>query len=59
MCKVVYASARPSCPSRLIVRSAFDKAHVRPIRVNAMLTLDRVKPELLSPQWLPHRCHIG
>jgi hypothetical protein len=42
---------RPSCPS--------DKALLHQIRVNAMLTSDRVKLELLCPWWLPHRCHIG
>jgi hypothetical protein len=35
------------CPS--------DKAHVRPIWVNAMMTLDKVKPELL----LHGGCHIA
>jgi hypothetical protein len=30
-----------------------DKALVRQIRINAMLTSDRVKPELLCPRWLP------
>jgi hypothetical protein len=24
-----------------------------------MLTFDKVKPELLCPQWLPRRYHIG
>jgi hypothetical protein len=36
-----------------------DKARVRQIRINGMLTFDRIKPELLCPWWLPHRCHIG
>jgi hypothetical protein len=36
-----------------------DKARVRHIRVNGMLTSKRVKPELLCPRWLPHRCHVG
>jgi hypothetical protein len=36
-----------------------DKVLVRQIRVNAMLTSDKVKPELLCPRWLPRRCHIG
>jgi hypothetical protein len=36
----------------------FDKAHVCLIRVNAMLTLDKIKPELLSPRW-PNCCHVG
>jgi hypothetical protein len=44
-------SVRPSVTS--------DKAHVRYIRVNGMLTSKRVKPELLCPWWLPHRCHVG
>jgi hypothetical protein len=46
-------------PTRPSVTS--DKALVRQIRVNAMLTSDRVKPELLCPQWLPHwmaRCKL-
>jgi hypothetical protein len=30
-----------------------DKTRVRHIRVNGMLTSDRVKPELLCPRWLP------
>jgi hypothetical protein len=30
-----------------------DKVLVRQIRVNAMLTSDKVKPELLCPRWLP------
>jgi hypothetical protein len=41
--------------------------HIRPsrpirvyqIRVNAMLTSERVKSELLCPRWLPHGCHVG
>jgi hypothetical protein len=36
-----------------------DKVLVRQIRVNAMLTSDKVKPELLCPRWLPCRCHVG
>jgi hypothetical protein len=36
-----------------------DKVLVRQIRVNAMLTYDKVKPELLCPQWLPRCCHVG
>jgi hypothetical protein len=36
-----------------------DKVLVRQIRVNAMLTSNKVKPELLCPRWLPHRCHVG
>jgi hypothetical protein len=35
-----------------------DKALVRQIRVNAMLTSNRVKLELLCPRWLPHHCHV-
>jgi hypothetical protein len=35
-----------------------DKVHVRPIRVNVLLTLDRVNLDLLCPRWLPHRCHV-
>ena len=42
---------------RLLVRS--DRAHVSDMTVNGMLTSDRVKPELLCPRWLPHRCHVG
>jgi hypothetical protein len=52
--KVVTATdgqTRPSVTS--------DKARVRHIRVNGMLTSDRVKPELLCTRWLPHRCHVG
>jgi hypothetical protein len=44
-------SVRPSVTS--------DKARVRHVRVNGMLTSKRVKPELLCPRWLPHRCHVG
>jgi hypothetical protein len=36
-----------------------EKVLVRQIRVNAMLTYDKVKPELLCPQWLPRCCHVG
>jgi hypothetical protein len=36
-----------------------DKVLVRQIRVNAMLTSDKVKPELLCPRWLPRCCHVG
>jgi hypothetical protein len=36
-----------------------DKVLVRQIRVNAMLTYDKVKPELLCPQWQPRCCHVG
>jgi hypothetical protein len=46
-----HPSVRPSVTS--------DKARVRHIRVNGMLTSKRVKPELLCPRWLPHRCHVG
>jgi hypothetical protein len=35
-----------------------DKALVRQIRVNAMLTFDRIKLELLCPWWLPRCCHV-
>jgi hypothetical protein len=45
------SSVRPSVTS--------DKVHVRPIRVNVLLTLDRVNPDLPCPRWLPHRCHVG
>jgi hypothetical protein len=54
LCRVVTATdgqTRPSVTS--------DKARVRHIRVNGMLTSKRVKPELLCPRWLPHRCHVG
>jgi hypothetical protein len=53
-CRVVCASVRPSRPS---VTS--DKVHVRPIRANVLLTLNRVNLDLLCPRWLPHRCHIA
>jgi hypothetical protein len=36
-----------------------DKVLVRQIRINAMLTSDKVKPELLCPRWLPRCCHVG
>jgi hypothetical protein len=36
-----------------------DKVRVRPIRVNVLLTLDRVNLDLLCPRWLPHCCHIA
>jgi hypothetical protein len=36
-----------------------DKVLVRQIRINAMLTSDKVKLELLYPRWLPRRCHVG
>jgi hypothetical protein len=52
--RVVCASVGPSRPS---VTS--DKVRVRPIRVNVLLTLDRVNLDLLCPRWLPHRCHVG
>jgi NAD(P)-dependent dehydrogenase (short-subunit alcohol dehydrogenase family) len=51
---VACASVRLSRPS---VTS--DKVRVRPIRVNVLLTLDRVNLDLPCPQWLPHRCHVG
>jgi hypothetical protein len=44
-------SVRPSGTS--------DEVLVRQIRVNAMLTSDKVKPELLCPRWLPRCCHVG
>jgi hypothetical protein len=45
----------------LWVRSSVmsDKVRVRPIRVNVLLTLDRVNLDLLCPRWLPHCCHIA
>jgi hypothetical protein len=49
--RVVCASVRPSVTS--------DKVHVRPIRVNVLLTLNKVNLDLLCPRWLPHRCHIA
>jgi hypothetical protein len=52
--RVVCASVRSSRPS---VTS--DKVHVRLIRVNVLLTLDRINLDLLCPRWLPHRCHIA
>jgi hypothetical protein len=42
---------------RLSVMS--DKVHVHPIRVNVLLTLDRVNLDLLCLWWLPHPCHIA
>jgi hypothetical protein len=51
------SDGRTGTSVRLSVTS--DKARVRHIRVNGMLTSDRVKPELLCLRWLPHRCHIG
>jgi hypothetical protein len=36
-----------------------DKVRVRPIRVNVLLTLDKVNIDLLCPRWLPHRYHVG
>jgi hypothetical protein len=50
----VHPSVRLICPS---VTS--DKVHVRPIRVNVLLTLNRVNLDLLCLRWLPHRCHIA
>jgi hypothetical protein len=35
-----------------------DKVHARPIRVNVLLTLDKINLDLLCPWWLPHRCHV-
>jgi hypothetical protein len=52
--RVVTATDRQTRPS---VTS--DKVLVRQIRVNAMLTSDKVKPELLCPRWLPRRYHVG
>jgi hypothetical protein len=48
---VTNGQTRPSVTS--------NKARVRHIRINGMLTSNRVKPELLCPWWLPHRCHVG
>jgi hypothetical protein len=45
------SSVRPSVTS--------NKVHVRLIRVNILLTLDRVNLDLLCPRWLPHCCHIA
>jgi hypothetical protein len=53
-CLCVRASVSSICPS---VTS--DTVRVRPIRVNVLLTLDRVNLDLLCPRWLPHRCHIA
>jgi hypothetical protein len=49
------------CPSVSSVRPSVtsDKVRVHPIRVNVLLTLDRINLDLLCPRWLPHRCHIG
>jgi hypothetical protein len=54
------------CPTRVVTATdgqtrpsvTSDKVLVRQIRVNAILTSDKVKPELLCPQWLLRRCHI-
>jgi hypothetical protein len=54
MSRVVCTSVHSSRPS---VTS--NKVRVCPIRVNVLLTLDRVNLDLLCPQWLPHRCHVG
>jgi hypothetical protein len=51
--RVVCASV---CPSHPFVTS--NKVRVRPIRVNILLTLDRVNLDLLCPWWLPHPYHI-
>jgi hypothetical protein len=55
------SSVRPSrpsvCHSRPSVTS--DKVRVRPIRINVLLTLDRVNLELRCPRWLPYRCHMA
>jgi hypothetical protein len=48
------ASVSFVCPS-----ITSNKVRVRPIRVNVLLTLDRVNLDLLCPWWLPHRCHIA
>jgi hypothetical protein len=53
-CRVVTATDGQTHP---FVTS--DKTLVCQIRVNAMLTSDRIKPELLCPRWLPRRCHVG
>jgi hypothetical protein len=56
--RVVCASVCASvCLSRPSVMS--DKVCIRPIRVNVLLTLDRVNLDLLYPRWLPHCCHIA
>jgi hypothetical protein len=49
--RVVCASIRPSVTS--------DKVRVRTIRVNVLVTLDRVNLDLLCPRWLPHCYHVG
>jgi hypothetical protein len=49
-CLCVRPSVRPSVTS--------DKVHVCPIRVNVLLTLNRVNLDLLCLRWLPHRCHV-
>jgi hypothetical protein len=54
MDRVVCTSVRSS---RLSITS--DKVRVRPIRINVLLTLDRVNLDLPCPRWLPHRCHVG
>jgi hypothetical protein len=52
------ASVRPSVMFVTSNRPS-DNTHVHLIRVNSVLTLDKVKMELLSPRWLPHGCHVG
>jgi hypothetical protein len=67
-CAYSHFSKDPKCLSGLSRRQT--DRHVRPsvtsnkvlvcqIRVNAMLTSDKVKLELLCPRWLPRRCHVG
>jgi hypothetical protein len=52
--RVVTATDKQTCSS---VTS--DKVLVRQIRVNTMLTSNKVKPELLYPRWLPRCYHVG
>jgi hypothetical protein len=49
---------RPSDMS-ITSKCPFDKAHVRLIGVNFILTFDKVKTKLLCPRWLPHGCNFG
>jgi hypothetical protein len=52
---------RLSHPSISSVRPSvtFDKVRVRLIRINVLLTLDRINLDLLCSRWLPHHCDIA
>jgi hypothetical protein len=51
--KVVMVTNRQTCP---FVTS--NKVLVCQIKVNAMLTSNKVKLELLCPRWLTSHCHV-